>query len=404
VPDTIRVLTIVPDQPLSQALAVELAHLPDTQLTLSLSAFPDLDDLRRTIRVHRPDVLILDVESPHAEALLRCMDQYMPGLPMVGIAHQVNADLAHKLLHWGIREYLEAPITADKVRELLDFVRTQIKNHPQAAPRMADLYTFFPAKPGCGTTTIALSSSCALAEELSVRTLLLDCDLAAGIVNFHLKLGNSASVLDAIGHAENLDEDLWRQMVGRFGHLEVLHAGGLLSPPPIQPAGLQRFLADARLHYEVICADLGSYLDEFSIELMRESRRIFLVTTPEVAAVHLAQARGKSLSELGLADRVSLVLNRKDAWRGHLNSGEVAEATGMAVAYCLSNDYQTCSDATLRGSPVPRQSDLGQSILNLANSMRHDPSQPTVPAEHRRRFLEFFHVSPVADPATPWRG
>ena len=405
-PSALRVLTIVPDELLCQALTTALARVPELQLVRPLTAFPDLECLLRTIRVQKPDFLIVGVDDfPHVQALLGGIDTFMPGLPVVGVAHQVDADLAHRLMHLGIREYLTPPLTQNKLIELADFLRTHLQRHPRAAARPADLYTFLPAKPGVGTTTIALGASCALAEELSVRTLLLDCDLAAGIVKFHLKLGNSASVLDALGHAENLDEDLWHQIVGKSDHLEVLHAGNLVSPPPVHAASLQRVLSMARAQYEVICADLASNLDEFSIELMRESKRIFLITTPEVAPVHLAQARVRSLESLGLADRVSLVLNRKDAWRGHLDAVAVSEAAGMPVAFCIGNDYKTCSEATLRGSSVPGASDIGHSILNLANSLKADPSQKTATAGRGRKFLEFFHVpNDVEDPTTVWRG
>jgi pilus assembly protein CpaE len=400
----LRVLTVVPDKQLSHVLTAELAHLPYFQLTRSLATLPDLDSLLRTIRVQKPDFLIVDVQDfAKVEALLHSLDDLMPGLPLIGIAQDVDASLAHRLMHVGIREYLAPPITQARLVELASFLHSHLKRHPRAAARPADLYSFLPAKPGVGTTTIAMGIGCALADELSVRTLLMDCDLGAGIVNFHLKLGNSASVLDAIGHAENLDEDLWHQMVGRWGKLEVLHAGNLLAPPPVHPANLQRFLALARAQYEVICADLASSLDELSIELLRESKRIFLVTTPELAPVHLAQARAKSLSDLGLLDRVSLVLNRKDAWRGHLDAAAVEQAVGLPVAYGIGNDYRTVSEATVRGSSVPSSSDIGQSIVNLANSLKADPSQKPVPTRPGRKFLEFFHVpNDVEDPTTVW--
>jgi Flp pilus assembly CpaE family ATPase len=67
--------------------------------------------------------------------------------------------------------------------------------------KSSDLYTFLPAKPGVGTSTIALSTSCALAEEMNAHTLLMDCDLAAGAIQFLLKLGQSASVIDAVNHS-----------------------------------------------------------------------------------------------------------------------------------------------------------------------------------------------------------
>ena len=50
-----RALTIVPNDQLRQELAEELAHIPNIQIARSLAAFPDLDELLRTIRIHRPD-------------------------------------------------------------------------------------------------------------------------------------------------------------------------------------------------------------------------------------------------------------------------------------------------------------------------------------------------------------
>lgn len=399
-----RVLSIVPDEPLRRQLTEELASIPGVKLVRSLTAFPDLEELLLAIRVQNPDFLIVSVDDiARVEALLGKMDDLMPGLPMIGVAHHIDEALAHRLLRLGIRECLLSPITRTRLMEVADFLQRQLVKHPRPVARLADLYCFFPAKPGVGCTTIALSTSCALAEELSTRTLLLDCDLAAGIINFHLKLGNSGSIVDAISHGQNLDLDMWRQMVGRWDKLEVLHAGNLMSPSNITVADLGRVLSLARAKYEVICADLGSCLDELSIGLLREAQRIFLVTTPEVAAVHLAHVRMRSLNDLGLADKVSLVLNRKDHWRGHLDAPTVAEAVGIPVAYSIGNDYQTCSEAIVKGAAVPGTSEIGRGIMNLAHSLTAEGSQKTIPTGLGRKFLEFFHVSQVEDPTTVWR-
>lgn len=401
----LRVITIIPDDQLRRGLEEEIKHFSNLQLVRSLAAFPDLDDLLRTVRVQKPDFLLVSVEEPaKVKSIVGAMDDLMPGLPVMGVAHQVDEALAHSLMHLGIREYLVPPFSRQKLIEIVAFLQEHFAKHPRPVDRLGDLYTFFPAKPGVGCTTIAMSVSCALAEELSLRTLLLDCDLAAGIVNFHLKLGNSASVIEAMSHAESLDEDLWRQMIGKRDKLEVLHAGNLMAPPRIEPGSLQRVLANARAQYQVICADLGSTLDEFSIELLRESQRIFLVTTPEVASVHLAQARVKSLGDLGLAERISLVLNRKDRWRGHLDAAMIAEATGLPVMFTIGNDYATCSEATISGASIPGSSDIGKGILELAHSLRPELLQKTNGRGYGRKFLEFFHVAHVDDPTTAWRG
>jgi pilus assembly protein CpaE len=399
-----RVLTIVPDEALRSQLSEALKHISSLTRVGSLTSFPDPDELQRSIRIQKPDFLIVWVQDgPSVEALLSSLNDVMPGLPIVGVAQHIDEAPTHRLMRLGIREYLTPPFTQARLIEIADFLGKQLDRHPRPSARAADLYTFFPAKPGVGCTTIALSASCALAEELSTRTLLLDCDLGAGIIGFHLKLGNSGSIVDALRHAENLDADLWRQMVGKWNKLEVLHAGKLMSTPNVGSAALERVLALARAQYDVICADVGSCLDELSIALLRESQRIFLVTTPEVAAVHLAQLRMTSLNDLGVTDRVSLVLNRKDQWRGHLNADMVAQAVGIPVAYSIGNDYLTCSEAVVKGPSIQGESDIGRSMLNLAQALRHDTSQQAIPAGPGRKFLEFFHVSHIEDPTTVWR-
>lgn len=398
-----RIISIIPDEHLNNELANALKQLPDVQVVRALTLFPNLEELLRTIRVRRPDCLLIQAEDlSHIESLIAGLDDLAPGLPIIGVGQQADAELLRRLMHLGVREYLTPPLTSLRLAEIVDSVQRHLRKHPAPAVRSADLYSFFPAKPGVGTSTIALSTSCAIADELGARTLLVDADLAAGVIKFLLKLGNSSSILDAIARSENLDEDLWSQLVGKCGKLDVLHAGQL-DVPPRDGTSLQQVLSLARAQYEVICADLASSLDPFTVEWMRESRRIFLVTTPEVVAVHLAQARLESLTDLGLADRVSLILNRKDRRSDHLEDAEVAHMLDIPVAYSFTNNYDHVQKSILGGSPVAQNSDVGQNVLNLAHSMVMElPGKEVQP--HRRRFLEFFHVPHTEDVDHVWHG
>jgi pilus assembly protein CpaE len=296
-------------------------------------------------------------------------------------------------MHLGVRDHLTLPVSVKELTVAVEAARRRLQTHPLAQLKLSDLYTFLPAKPGVGTSTIAVSTSCALAEDMNARTLLLDCDLAAGAIQFLLKLGQSASVVDAVNHAGNLEEDLWHQMIGHWGKLEVLHAGRLDTPLDVDLEGLHKVLAAARAQYEVICADLASSMDPFSIALMKESRRIFLVTTPEVVPVYLAASRVRRLKELGLEDRVGLLLNRK--FSSKLTDEQVSEMVGIPVLYRFSNDYKAVQSSILNAAPVVQESDLGQSILNLAHTLAPHLEVPQ-PHPHRK-FLEFFRIPHVND-------
>ena len=154
----------------------------------------------------------------------------------------------------------------------------------------------------------------------------------------------------------------------------------------------------ARTQYEVICVDLASSMDDFTVALMKESRRIFLATTPEVVALHMAKARLGRLKDLGLHDRVSLLLNRKV--RHDISDAEVANLVGLPVSYSFSNDYAGVQGSILNAVPVSHESDLGQKYLESgavdgASPLRlrnHPPTNENSP--------EFFRQLPTHEKET----
>lgn len=327
----------------------------------------------------------------------------MPGLPVISVVREsYPVEFIPKLMRLGVRELLTSPVNHQKLGETIASIARQLAKHPAPAVRLGDLYAFIPAKPGVGSTTIAVSTSCALADELHARTLLLDCDLMAGVTKFLLKLGNSSSIVNALEHADSMDEDLWSQMMGHWDGLDVLHAGELAPPPTLTAASLEVVLGFARAQYDTICADLASSLDPFTVQIMHEARRIFMVTTPELVPLYLAADRVRHLKELGLIDKVNLLLTRKNRSHQGLSDHEVAQLAGLPITYQFCNDYPGVQGAILDGASVPHRSGLGQSIMALARSIA--PSGPGHDGPPRqRKFLEFFHVSSSRDRETVWR-
>lgn len=392
---------VCPDGALSQELNDALSTIPDLEIDRTITSYPSPDGLLRTVRVRGIDLLFLCADDlPQAVALIQALDKMIPGLPIVTMSRRDEVDTLHTLMHLGVREHLSVPIQREKLGEAVALVRRVLAAHPLSIQKRADLCSFLPAKPGVGTSTIAVSTSCALAENLGAKALLLDCDLMAGTIRFLLNLGTSASIIDALAHAENLDEDLWAQMVGKWDGLEILQAGELEAPGSADLRGLEQVLSMARAQYEVICADLASSFDPFSVAVLRESQKIFLVTTPEILPLHMARMRIARLETLGLKERVSLILNRRVS-RG-LSDEEVAKSVGIPISYSLSNDYKSTQQAILDAAPIrTKGSPLGESILNLAHALA--PRRQPDHAAPRRKFLEFFHVERTNDAEIPWR-
>jgi Flp pilus assembly CpaE family ATPase len=127
---------------------------------------------------------------------------------------------------------------------------------------------------------------------------------------------------------------------------------------------------------------------------MHESRRVFLVCTPEITSLHLAREKYLYLKQLDLGDRVSVLLNRCQK-RSMITPQQIEQLLGLPVHMTFPNDYQGVQQALTEGRWVVPHSDLGKQFTALAATMidvRQSPSSSAAP--EKKRFLEFFSVVP----------
>jgi len=397
----LRAILISPKASADAELLARQSHL---ELDLVLGRYPEMEVLTRSIQVRRPDLVILSTQEMGSfERIALAIEVVAPGLPIVSLGEPGNVELLAKLMHLGVREHLSIPFTPERLEDVVRLTENRLKQHPTPIARRGDIYSFLPASGGVGTTTLATGVSRALANELDVHTLLMDGDLAAGTVQFLLKLSNNTSLIDAIRHSPDLDESLWSDLIGRQGHLDVLHAGGSDYYPALSATDLQPVLALARAQYAVICVDLGTNLCEFTGEFLRESRKVFVVTTPELTAVHLAQSRINRLAELGLMERVVVLLNRQPHPHGALSTDAVSKLLGNPPILAFSVDPKNAERSTLEGEPITKDSELGREILSLAQSLVPNDKGHRVAPPVQHSFLEFLHLPRLLGSERAWQ-
>jgi Flp pilus assembly CpaE family ATPase len=217
-------------------------------------------------------------------------------------------------------------------------------------------------------------------------------DLSSGMVRFMLKLDNPYSVTDAAEHSATMDEVMWPQLVTSIEKLDVLHAGKLR--PDFRVEGPQvRYMIDfARRHYRAICIDLSGNMEKYSLEIMHESKKVFLVCTPEIPSLHLAREKLSFLRNLDLGDRVCLLLNRYHK-RSVISPAQIEELLGVPVQMTFPNDYQGVHKALTAGKFVEAGSDLGKQLGRLAQNMLD--RKGAAPVEHHKRFIEYFSILPA---------
>jgi Flp pilus assembly CpaE family ATPase len=181
-------------------------------------------------------------------------------------------------------------------------------------------------------------------------------------------------------------------MVTTLDSLDVLHAGKLNPDFRVEPTQIRHLLEFMRRNYRALCMDLSGNLEKYSLEIMHESKRVFLVCTPEIASLHLAREKYLYLKQLDLGERVNVLLNRCQK-RSLITPQQIEQLLGLPVFMTFPNDYQGVQRALTEGRWVEPHSELGKQFNALAQSML-ETKQVGAQGESKKRFLEFFSVVP----------
>jgi pilus assembly protein CpaE len=389
----LRGVIICGDQDLSIRLERSLAEVGRVGVVRTIDHYPDLVELTRMLRGVAPEVLFLSTESMTRTAdLVKQVEANAPGVQIVAISRSSDPEVLLESMRAGIREFLGLPFPHQQVDDALHRVQELvIKRHPSF--QTSDLlYSFLPSKAGVGTSTIALNIAVAASHFPDTSVMLSDFDLNSGMVRFMLKLDNGYSVADAAEHALEMDEALWPQLVTPLGAMDVLHAGKLNPSFRIEPAQIRHLIDFMRRNYKVLCFDLSGNLEKYSLEIMHESKKIFLVCTPEIPSLHLAREKYSYLKSMDLEDRVSVLLNRVSA-RPAITREQIEQILGLPVAMTFPNDYNGVLRALTAGKAIDADTELGRGFLRLAQTLvekKHVPPPPSV----KKRFIEYFSIMP----------
>ena len=394
----LRSLLISPDNFSSLALTHALDQNASVIVQRHVRQYPKAAQLARLLRSCSPECLFLSTSNMEEFArLYRLAGTEAASLEIVAFGEQPEAEALHQLMLLGVREYVSPPFGAQAIQDVVQRVAERNRKCPTRLASTAHLYTFLPAKAGVGASTIAMNVSTALADQLGLSTLLIDCDLGAGIQQWMLRLQNTHALPEAVARSAELDEALWTQLVEQRGKLSLLASGALNPSLQIQLPELRRLLAFARNQHQIICADLSGNLERYSLELMMESKRVFLVTTPEMSELYMTHEKLKCLQSLELGDRVQLLVNRTGA--GDLISiNQIEQLVGIPAAMCFRNSYTEVSRSLLNGTPLKPHSQLGTQFRQLAASLASHlagADHRAIAAPSARPLLEEWMTAPV---------
>jgi pilus assembly protein CpaE len=315
-----------------------------------------------------PDLILMDVAMPKLDGYAATQQiraaESGRRVPIIMLTAEADVEQRVRGLRAGADDDIVKPFHP---LELLARIKALLSRSgggakPRAGaeqPTMGRLLSFYGAKGGVGTTTMAINSAIALATRVRRRVALFDANLQFGDERVFLDLGlDASSIVNAITEPDLDAELLKRLMVPHRSGLELL----LAPPNPEQadivverqrthPGSLTNVLSLLRKAYDYTIVDTGRTIDDFTLQLFDESDVIFVVMTADLSCLKNVRLVLETMDSLGFArDKVQLVLNRSNAYTG-INVDNAESALGRKIDYQVINEYRGAISALNSGEP-----------------------------------------------------
>jgi pilus assembly protein CpaE len=380
----IRALMISPNRRIADEFLESLGRGSGFEIVSDLRTYPAAGNLDTRIRQLRPDVLLVDVATDldAAGELIRVVTSMKPPVHVIGLHSENNSEAILRSLRNGASEFLFAPFDIS-VQEAA-IARIQKLLQPSGGDREAGkIVVFSSAKPGSGASTLAMQTAYALRRTSGKRVLLADFDLMAGSLAFFLNIDHSYSLVDLLQRSDRLDDiELWSTATVDADGIDVLAAPELPFTDLVEPGGLHRVLEHARGSYEWTVVDLPSIFHRLSLLALSEADKAFIVSTSELASLHLARKAVRLVTQLGLdSQKIQVLVNRMEK-RTDINISDLTKLFECHVDTSLPSDPLALQRGITRGQPLDMDTELGKAVDNLAGKLMG--IVPTVARPHGR--------------------
>lgn len=270
-----------------------------------------------------------------------------------------NPDILLRAMRSGCNEFIDGELNETAFSEMLARLYQQWSSKTTKNSKRGEIVTLFGAKGGVGTTTLAVHMAMYLVQCHHKKTLLIDNHPQLGHACIYLGIDGSRYYFhELVRNLSRLDSDLLRGYIATHkSGLEVLASPDVCSGmKALDPDSIAQTLEFLRGEYDYVIVDGSSALDETNLSVIDASNVVYLVATPEIAAIRDLSRYVDSLSH-GEHDieKINVVINRFSSQHA-LTTEQIEKAIRLPVTLKLPNGYAEVTRSAILGEPVdPKQ-------------------------------------------------
>jgi pilus assembly protein CpaE len=364
-------LLISPNRELADQFQRGAQETRTFEILADLKSYPPRQTLDIRLRQLKPEVVLIDVATnlDQAAGLIEFVAAFRPLTLAVGLHTHSDSEAIVRTLRCGASEFLHAPFDAKEGQEAIARIRRLRQPEAPTQPEIGRVLVFTSAKPGSGSSTLATQTAFAIRRTTGDRVLLVDLDLHGGTVAFYLKLHHSASVSDAFERCDRMDSSVWASVIAHCDGIDVLPAPDEPENAPPEPNRLHDVLEFARMLYGWVIVDAPAIPHRASLLAISEADEAYVVSTSELASLHLTRRAVNVLEQLGFTrERYRVLINRASR-RDGIGGSDMEKIFNCPVYEMFPNDYFSLHRVVSLGQSLTAECELGRTIERFAGGL-----------------------------------
>jgi pilus assembly protein CpaE len=309
---------------------------------------------------------------------------------ILALSASTDPDLLLRAMRGGYSEFLAKPFHMEEFTDTLNRLDQRWATTMVRPRHSGKILSFFGAKGGVGTTTLAVHVAMFLVRNQGKKVLLIDNHAQLGHVVLYLGMdGSNHHFYDLVQNVSRLDEDLLRGFI-------ATHSSGLdvLSSPDVYGGSwktdtdsVERTLEFLGTQYDFVLLDCEASFEDINLAIITLSNWIYLIASPEIGAIRdLSRYVDGLIQNEQATKKLQVVINRYSSHEA-VTIEQIEKAVHLPIAIKISNNYSALVHAINIGEPLHAggKSDFSQQMTKWAATLA-GASAAATPEPARKRF------------------